>query len=156
MMPSTSHMLAGLALVDDQKLTTSQRNRCMTLFALQDDPFGMMSQVLYSKALERENRQTEIIQNQQLAIASESENRRKLLSQISELRNLLDARDQQISILETGLLGEISRLKLERDIHPSDVPLLDEINELMNTNAILMRSLEMALDEILRLIGNNN
>lgn len=170
-MTKADNALTGLFALSDAKLTTSQRNRCLTLYALQDDPFGLFSQWLYSRSLERENSYFQTISEQKKEIEHVKAFKETLLSEIEEVNSFKDSllselekmnaiaqqKEEQTSILEQVLIEEVSKLKSNIDrITPKNRNLLNIIQQLEKDNLMLRQTLIQAVKEIEKLITRSN
>ena len=156
-MTSPDNLLTGLFALNEVNLTASQKNRCLTLYAMQDDPFGMLSQWLYSRSLERENTYSRTISNQQKEIENASAFKESLLSEINKMKALALERDLQTATLEHSLFDEVHKLKSSiSGANPMNEKLLNELDKLKNDNKMLRQTLYQAMIEIQKLITRSN
>ena len=170
-MTKADNAFTGLFALNDAKLTASQRNRCLTLYALQDDPFGMFSQWLYSRSLERENSHYQTISEQKKEIEHVNAFKETLLSEIDEansfkdsllselekMNNIARQKEEQTNTLEQVLIDEVSKLKSDIDkTTPEDRNLKAIIQQLEEDNLMLRQTLIQAVIEIEKLITRSN
>ncbi len=156
-MSQPENVLTGLLALNDANLTTSQRNRCLTLYALQDDSFGMFSQWLYSRSLERENIQNRTIIEQEEKIKKIKTFETFLIEENNRIKKLLEQKQEEMSNLEQTLVDELSLFKSQlRPNNNDDKDLLEIIESLEALNEMLLQSLYQAMLEIQRFIGLSN
>lgn len=155
-MTNPNNVLASIVALDDTKLTHSQRNRCMTLFALQENPFGMLSQWLYSRALERENSHTRTIEIQRQEIDEINSLKDFMLAEYQKMNTIIIQKQQETASLEKLLFNEINALKWDVTVTNKNRDLMEELHQLENLNKILLQSLYQAMREIQKLITLSN
>ncbi len=155
-MLSHQNIFAGLVALVDTKLTHSQRSRCMTLFALQDNPFGMLSQSLYSRALERQNSHKRTIADQRDEIEEINSLKEFLLEEYQKMNDVMHQKQKDTLRLEQLFLDQFDELNDELIVEDVGNDLVDQLNQSEKSNRLLLQLLNQALLEIQRFITMSN
>ncbi len=148
--------LTSLLTLNDTKLTHSQRSRCMALFALQDNPFGMLSQSLYSRALERQNSHKRTIADQKNEIEEINSLKELLLEEYRKMNDVMQQKQKETLHLEQLLLDQFDELNDELIVEDVGNDLVDQLNQSEKLNRLLLQVLNQAMLEIQRFITMSN
>lgn len=152
----SNRFFTSILALEEAKLTHSQRNRCIALFALQDNPFGMLSQSLYSRALERQNLQKQTIAEQRGEIAQITSLKEFLLDEYSKMNEEVHRKKMETLHLEQLLFDQFDELNDNLIVEDVGIDLVDQLNQSEKLNKILLQTLEQAIIEIQRLITLSN